>query len=411
MDDASRFECFLLAPPALLLFLLPFAHTTALRSIALVLTVAVAIYAWRKNPGPPVPLKIPLALWVGMAFLSLAWARNLAYSLGEIRAEIGLNIVYFLAFFALTRERRHWNVFRGALLAGLAAIAGIAAWVYARSGDLNTDSYLGGVLSISTHLVTLFPLMLVAVFEFRGDRRSLAVAVLAATAAVLVGYFTFNRMFIFAVAASGLTVAVTLIRRHVPSSRRLRMFALTAAIFIGAGGVFFISVAQHRAGTEQVGKTVQTTVEGDPRWDIWKFSLGLIRERPLTGVGFGRFAAEDLYRARFPEERLFLHAHNLFLNYAVQMGIGGVTVLLFLIFCVVREFWKLWRCDHVQVSLIGAAGLAMVAGVLVKTQTDSLWGRHDGYLFWSLSGMMLGYAHRLLRGPGRPASSREIDNP
>ena len=410
MFNASKLDRFVSAPPALLLFLLPFAHTTALRSIALVLTVAAAIYAWRKDPGPPVPLKIPLALWLGMALVSLAWARNPAYSLGEIRAEIVFDIVYFLAFFALARESRHWNLFRGALVAGLAAIAGIAVWVYDPTEALNIDSYLGGVLSMSTHLVTVFPLLLVAAFEFRKDSRALGVAVLSAVAILIVGYLTFNRMFILAIVICSLAVAVTLFGRHLSGPRHLAIIPAAAAVFAGASLLFFISVAQHRAGTENVDKTVRTTVESDPRWTIWKFSAGLIREHPLSGEGFGLFAAQDLYRARFPgkAQREFTHAHNPFLNSAVQMGVGGVAVLLFLLFCLFREFWKLWRSDRTQVSLIGSAGLAMLIGVLVKAQTDDLWGRHNGYLFWALTGMMLGYGHRLLRGP---ASSLDASNP
>jgi hypothetical protein len=49
------------------------------------------------------------------------------------------------------------------------------------------------------------------------------------------------------------------------------------------------------------------------------------------------------------------------------------------------------------VRLIGVTGLALLTGVLLKAQTDDLWGRHNGYLFWALTGMMLGHAHRLLR--------------
>src|SRR5256885_13749815 len=101
--------------PTVLVFLLLFAHIAALRSIALLVTVAAAAYIWRKSPGPPIPLKIPLTIWMGMALLSLTWARDAAYSLGEIRAEIGYDILYFLAFFMLTRERWQWNLFRGAL--------------------------------------------------------------------------------------------------------------------------------------------------------------------------------------------------------------------------------------------------------------------------------------------------------
>jgi len=335
-----------------------------------------------------------------MALLSLAWARDPAYSFGEIRAEIGYDIVYFVAFFALTRERWQWNLFRGALLAGLAAMTGIAVWLYSRTQDLNADSPLGGVLTICTHLVTVLPLLLAAMFEFRGNSRALAVGMVAVIAALSVGYFTFNRNFILAIDASGLTMALLLIRRQVSGRRQLAMFTLAVAIAFAASGVFLLSVAQQRAGTENVDATVQATFERDPRWALWNFSLELIRERPVTGVGFGRFAAHGSYLEKFPEDRLNSHAHNPFLNYAVQMGIGGVAVLLFLLLSLFREFWKLWRCDDPQVSLIGVAGLAMVIGVLVKSQSEDLWIRQNGYLFWALTGIMLGYAHRLRRNPG-----------
>jgi O-antigen ligase len=399
MQISSR-HALVYAGPTVLLFLLLFAHVTALRSIALVITVAAAAYAWRKHPGPPIPLKVPLALWIGMALLSLAWARDPVYSFGEIRAEIGYDIVYFVAFFALTRARWQWNLFRGALLAGLAAMTGIAVWLYSRTQDLNADSPLGGVLTICTHLVTVLPLLLAAMFEFRGNIRALAVGIVAVIAALSVGYFTFNRNFILAIDASGLTMALLLIRRRVSGPWQLAMFTLAVAIAFAASGVFLLSVAQQRAGTENVDATVQATFERDPRWALWDFSLDLIRERPVTGVGFGRFAAHDSYLDKFPEDRLNSHAHNPFLNYAVQMGIGGVVVLLFLLFSLFREFWKLWRCNEPQVSLIGVAGLAMVIGVLVKSQSEDLWIRQNGYLFWALTGIMLGYAHRLRRNPG-----------
>jgi O-antigen ligase len=400
MTVAPRIERLLLTPPALLLFVLPFAHVTAVRSVVLALTVAAALYVWRRDPGPPVPLKLPFALWLGMALVSLLWARSPAYTLGEIRAEIVYGIVYFLAFFALTRGQWHWNVLRGALLAGLVVLSALGAWQYASTGDLNLDTVLGGVLSISSYLVTVLPLLLVGAIEFRRDRRVLALVVAAAIAALLVGYLTFNRAFILAVDACALALAAALLWRH-RSPRRLGLAAAAAVALLVVSAAFFYSVAQYRAQTMPGGATVQSTMQGDPRWKVWTYSAGLIREHPFTGTGFGLFAAIDLYRIRFNQgiELANTHAHNPFLNYAVQMGAEGVAVLAFLLFCLFREFWRLWRSDHPQVRLIGAAGLAMMVGVLVKAQPDDLWGRHSGWLFWALTGMMLGYGHRLLRVP------------
>jgi O-antigen ligase len=405
-NAAARRDALLCAPAALLLFVLPFAHVTALRQTALALTAAAAVWAWRRDPGPPVPLKLPLALWLGMALLSLAWARNPAYSLGEIRSEIVYGIVYFLAFFALTRERRHWNIFRGALLAGLFTLAAIAVWIYARFRTLDADSYLGGVLSISSYLVTLFPMVLVGAFEFRENRRFAGWALAAALAVLLVGYLTFNRMFILAIDVCIVAVAAGLARRHI--LRRPGLVAAAVAVLLVASVAFFYSVAEQRAQTYWAGKTVHATMQDDPRWQAWTFSIGLIREHPFTGTGFGLFAGQELYNARFHSgmEGANTHAHNPFLNYAVQMGLEGLAVLCLLLYCVFREFWKLWRSDHAQAGLVGATGLAMTLAVVIKAQPDDLWGRHNGYLFWALTGMMLGYAHRLLRAPGQPGPAR-----
>jgi O-antigen ligase len=399
MPVSSRLDRFLVLPPALLLFVLPFAHTTALRSLALALTVAAAIYVWTRDRGPAVPLKLPLALFAAMALLSLAWARHPAYSLGEIRADLALEIVYFLAFFALTRERRHWNVFRAALLAGLAVMAVMAAWTYARTGGL-VAGYPGGQLSLSTHMTILFPLLVAGAFDFPGDRRAAAIAALGAATALLIGYFTFNRMFILAILACGLVLAVLLLRGRIVVVRRSRTAVVAGALIVAAALAFFAAVAEHRAEKEHGGKPVTATMEQDPRWQIWSYSLELIRQRPLTGVGYGLFAAEDLYRKRFTTgmDIANTHAHNPFLNAAVQMGIGGVTVLVLLLFALFREFRKLYRSDDPRVRLVGVTGLALVTGVLLKSQTDDLWGRHNGYLFWALTGMMLGYARRMLRG-------------
>jgi O-antigen ligase len=341
-----------------------------------------------------------------MALLSLAWARDPAYSLGEIRAEIGYDFLFFFSFFTLTRERWQWNLLRGALLAGMITMAGIAAWLYARTQDLNIDSPLGGVLTSSTHLVTIFPLLLAAIYEFRRNIRALAFGILAVSAALCIGYFTFNRNFILAIDACALTMAWLLVRGQLSGWRRLAIFAVAAAIAVGASGAFLLSVAQQRATYEHVDTTVQETLERDPRWALWNFSLDLIHEHPFTGTGFGRFASHGSYLEKFPDDPLNSHAHNPFLNYAVQMGIGGVAVLLFLLLSVLREFWMIWRSENPQVSLIGGTGMAMLIGVLVKSQVEDLWIRQNGYLFWALTGMMLGYAHCLRQN--QRAQSAEV---
>ncbi|MEO8004760.1 MAG: O-antigen ligase family protein [Betaproteobacteria bacterium] len=386
-----------LVAPAILLILLLFIHVAALRSIAFAITVATALFVWRKHPGPTVPLKIPLFLWAALALLSLLWARSVAYSVSEIRVEVVYDIAFFLSFFALTRERLQWNVFRGALLAGLATLAIMAIGFFARTRDLNLNSILGGVMSISTHIVAVFPLLVATLFEFRGNTRARVIGGLVVIFVLTAGYLTFNRNFIVAIDAVVLTMVLAAIWLRRTDRKHTVTLGLVAAIWIAASGLFFMSVVQQRA--DEVKAPVESALKSDPRLGIWQFSVGLIHEQPFTGAGFGRFAAVDSYREKFPNDAANAHAHNPFLNYAVQMGIEGALLLAFLMFTVAREFSKLAKDLLPEVGLIGIAGLGMVVGVLVKTQTDDLWGRQHGYLFWALTGMMLGYAHRLRSKP------------
>jgi O-antigen ligase len=105
----------------------------------------------------------------------------------------------------------------------------------------------------------------------------------------------------------------------------------------------------------------------------------------------------------------------MFLNYALQLGIGGVLVLVILLGAVGREFWRLYRHDDPTVSLVGLAGIAMLIGFIAKNMTDDFFVRQNSLMFWSVVGLSLGYGRwrighasaeatnrsAMPRGPGR----------
>ena len=119
-------------------------------------------------------------------------------------------------------------------------------------------------------------------------------------------------------------------------------------------------------------------------------------EHPLTGSGFGRNAMQkatpDLLT---PDVPLFWHAHNVFLNYGISMGLPGVLALLLVFGCLLRAFWKLARHGNDVQRVIGAAGVAMVAGVIARNLTNDFFMRDMSLLFWSLSGLLLGLGNRV----------------
>jgi O-antigen ligase len=77
------------------------------------------------------------------------------------------------------------------------------------------------------------------------------------------------------------------------------------------------------------------------------------------------------------------------------MGIPGILVLMLLFFSILREYWRFYKSVDVRLQWLGACGLAMVIGVLMKNMTDHFFSRDLSLLFWSLVGMTLGYGKRL----------------
>src|SRR6185295_6138284 len=113
-------------------------------------------------------------------------------------------------------------------------------------------------------------------------------------------------------------------------------------------------------------------------------------QRPLTGYGFGRGLMHDTLRAKFGSLDINLwHAHNLVLEAALQLGVPGVLLLLLLLGALVRQGWRYAMSDDDLSAAGGMALIGLVAGMVVRNMTDSLFGRQNSLLFWGVAGVLL----------------------
>jgi len=117
-----------------------------------------------------------------------------------------------------------------------------------------------------------------------------------------------------------------------------------------------------------------TAAGSDPalmeRLEIWGMAFRLVAEHPLLGVGLGNFQAAygrlmvpDLPLLTYPLE-LPEHAHNLFLNLAVEVGLVGVSAFAWLLavaFLRVQQIRRFadWRVGVWSMGL--AAGLVAIS--------------------------------------------------
>ena len=162
-----------LLPVAVLLFILPFPGTVALRLLALAGALLVSARSWHKEGLPQIPAKAALLLWLACALFSLISAVDPAYSLDEITNEIGYAMVAYLGFLTLTRTRADAGLLVTALILGSLALAAFALWgyVFSDAAYWNEHGLAGGSGSYTTYLLALLPVLLWAGSALRHKHR------------------------------------------------------------------------------------------------------------------------------------------------------------------------------------------------------------------------------------------------
>jgi len=377
---------FRLLPFAVLLFILPFPGTVALRLLALAAGLVVCAWYCHKAGFPRVPAGYALLLWAGCALASLTTAIDPDYSLGEIKNEIGYAMAAYLGFITVTRTREDAGFFVKALILGSLVLAAFALWEHFSAGTAywNESGRAGGSGSYSTYLLTLFPALLWAGSVLRHKHRWILISCLVLLqlgVAALVGQRAFWLVF-------GLQALLGLYLL------RSRGFIAISRLWLRAAGVAVVTLCSLAIiGTAATRFTV--SLEQDPRVTGWPAIAERILEHPLEGKGFGRQtmknAYPDLVSQKYP---LFWHPHNLFLNYGVAMGIPGTISIALLFFMLLRKFWKLSQDGDRMIAMAGICGVLLVAGAVARNLANDFFQRDLALLFWAIAGMLLGYANR-----------------
>ena len=151
MPPTAAIRRYAAIPACLFLFILPFAHTVALRNLSLFVTVLSAAYLWYREPPPPVPCRLPLLFWIGVCWVSLLWSIDPHYTFGELRNEVGYTMAAFLAFYGLTRDMADLRYWWYVLLGGLCILSLIAIANYLQRGAWATGTATVLILFLSRH--------------------------------------------------------------------------------------------------------------------------------------------------------------------------------------------------------------------------------------------------------------------
>ena len=178
-----------------------------------------------------------------------------------------------------------------------------------------------------------------------------------------------------------------------PSTYRARMWAGVGIMaVVGLGAVLWIGPAELRdlwlnpPSETAVGSLVTLNY----RKEIWPWAVRAVADFPFTGVGLGAFrqVVFRLYPIPFTPGQDIAHAHNIFLQTALDVGLPGLVAYGALLMVAAVAGWRVARRD-VGLRAAGLGVLAGLAAVHVFGLADALaLGSKPGIVFWLALGVL-----------------------
>lgn len=143
------------------------------------------------------------------------------------------------------------------------------------------------------------------------------------------------------------------------------------------------------------------------RQEVWTQALNAIGDFAFTGMGLGTFrqVVRLLYPLNVAPDYDIAHAHNFFLQGALDFGIPGLVAILALYLTAVAQLWRLWRgaADNNGNTIpwrtyaLGLTGCLIAQTVYSQLDAVTL-GAKPNFMFWYLFALIYGAGNLRLQG-------------
>jgi putative inorganic carbon (HCO3(-)) transporter len=385
--------------PILALLIIASIAVERLLPIALVLAAAFWPVRWLANGRPSVRTPGDWAAGVLVATIPVTlWAT----ALPEITHPQVLRLLVGLAIFCAVAN---WANSAGRLLlvgAGLAAI-GLALAIFA--------PFLSGLPAISGLAPTSLNRTLQGLSNAVNPNVIAGALALLAPLAIALWIFPLPRRCLWARVLGGVAGSLMVGVIALTASRGAWMGTL-AAILVLIGlrwrwgwlalplGLLAALLAVWRIGIDHaVDAALATRALGGAaqRVEIWSRAIDMLQDFPFTGIGMGAFkqVANLLYPFFLagPDAEI-PHAHNIFLQVGVDLGLPGLIAWLALLILACVCAWLVYRRGRGRNgSLLTGLGAGLLAGqvaLVVHGLTDAAtWGTRPAVIVWAIWGLAM----------------------
>lgn len=379
---------------------LPFNGIIALKRVLLLLLVARAIQTLCQNGRWP---QLPAAVWgwFALAPLSLAWSVAPRLSANELMPDALYPLLGLLAAITLSSDWSRLQSALSGLFAGGVVVISVGLFQALCQDVYDWQTLAHGVGQFSTYLVMLLPFATLGTLEAWRKKQRIQFAILFVFLAMimLAGYTTFNRMFWLSSLAVLTVICAGALSRQEYAEMRKNILIGVISIALTVAGVFF-HMAQRRTANvirDNADTSITSTFANSERFEMWRFWIERVYDHPLLGIGFGYDLPMLTYRSLKPAhwfDLMFAHAHNLFIDVTLRLGLVGLVLFIAAIITISIFFWRAVREADFHRSLAGISGLALLAGILSKNLTDDFLTRGPLLSLWVLLGILLGFLQR-----------------
>jgi putative inorganic carbon (hco3(-)) transporter len=365
-----------------LLFILPFTGLASIKDALFFLLIcsfaAVRLLDRKRIGRTPLPdgtILILILMSFAWSLITLVTAIDRPYSFYEIATKLSKQyLLFFLSFLVvkdMPPQKVRWLFLPLVLSAVIMSL--YACYQFYQSPEFFVNrvyGFTGAFYRLSTFLVLSVPLAIVLAFSFQERIRGAILFIIPVLFAAL--FFTFTRGAWIAVTVEIVVLAGIFFKKY----RRL-FISLFITISLVVAGLSYESVIP--------GQVIMHGSE-KPRLEAIRLSSDIIRKYPFTGIGYGKETFSKYYPDTYVK-----HAHNIFLNTAVETGVIGLLIFAAILAVIIRSFLRAIRDETAfQRKLLISGIFTSFIGFLSLNLFDYMYHGWPGQMLWMIIG--IGYA-------------------
>ena len=332
---------------------------------------------------------VPILLFLAWSLLMVVFAADPQYSFAEWRKALPRFLIFWFVVNVI-RTKRQFRTVLFAISVGFGVLCllevayyfyqGNSALDFSLSGETRAGGLTGSSQWLSTYLILGVPLVWFGVGnkEMRGRRMTYILIAGVMIAAIVVVHTRATWLALIVVMA---VFFVCKILRNF-----WQVVGVIGAVFLILALSFF-SVKRPLVLTES---QVANPATMQLRLNTWSFAFERILEQPalaLTGVGYGKHSFQKAYPDLGAE--FHTHIHNMFLAQAIQLGIPGLVLFVWIFWVVLKKTFQGFQdFPNTYVGMFSLAIFLATIGLMVRNVFDNMFVGSIVYVFCLLIGLL-----------------------